>query len=205
MSNRQKTDFKNGEVATTAQVITRITGPHMSKSGVEALMRNLGIPVWSCLEQIEQHMQDEFRREQWRFGLQWALYSLALGVFFGTWAWLNPDPSLIGASLTCGIMFAFAAWLRYSERVVWRTSNAVRLSSGQYYRDGHHVALPDEVIDITRRIPGLFPASANPHFKVRSIGTDPMLECHVYGHCIVVAVWDERPDGTIELLEEPIY
>jgi hypothetical protein len=205
MSNRQKADFKNGEVRSTAQVVEKVRESLMSKAEVETLMRNAGIPLWSLQEQVDKHEQIELRREQWRFGLQWALYALALGVFFGTWAWLVPDPSLIGASLSCGVMYAFAAWLTYTEQVVWRTSNDVRLSAGKYYRDGNHVALPEEIVDIARRISCLLPVSANPRFKVRSIGSDPELECHVHGHCIVAAVWYELPGGKIKLLKEPTH
>jgi len=103
------------------------------------------------------------------------------------------------------VMYAFVAWLTYTEQVVWRTSNDVRLSAGKYYRDGNHVALPEEIVDIARRISGLLPVSANPRFRVRSIGSDPMLECHVHGHCIVAAVWDELPGGKIKLLKEPTH
>ncbi|MBI5003739.1 hypothetical protein HZC00_01445 [Candidatus Kaiserbacteria bacterium] len=205
MSNRKKTDFKKGEVATTRQVITRITEPCMSKAEVESLMRSAGIPLWSSQTQIDKHEQIELRRERWRFGLQWALYALALGVFFGTWAWLVPDPSLIGAGLSCGVMYAFAAWLCYTEQVVWRTSEDVRLYAGMYYRDGCHVALPDKIVDIARRIVDLLPASVDPHYKVGSVGSDPELRCYVFGHCIVAAVWYELSDGAIKILKEPTY
>ena len=205
MSDRQKADFKKEEVRSTAQVVEKVRELSMSKIELESLMRGAGIPLWSSQEQIDKHEQIELWRAQWCFGLQWALYALALSVFFGTWAWLVPDPSLIGAILSCGVMFAFVAWLTYTEQVVWRTSNDVRLSAGKYYRDGDHVALPERLVDIAQRISGLLPASANPRFRVRSIGSDPMLECHVYGHCIVAAVWDELSDGTIKLRKEPTH
>lgn len=110
--------------------------------------------------------------------------------------------ALTASLLAGGTIFAVYLWGKFlyhiGERPAWHTNNL--LGKDLYWRDGVKRRLPEPVENVVEAARMFFPEA---RFAVSFIGHDPILHVLLNGRPYHALVWDEKPNGTIEIISPP--
>jgi hypothetical protein len=106
--------------------------------------------------------------------------------------------SLLAGGAILGVYLWGKFFFHIGEGPAWHTNDL--LKKDQYWRDGRTRRLPEPVQGVVDGVRIFFPDA---RFAVSFVGHDPILHVLLGGQQYNALVWDEKEDGTIEIILPP--